>query len=117
MPTISVHDGSLRVELHGIEQFLSFSRGLNIPLSHITGASIDEAVRKDIGWRGAGTGTINFAAGTFIKKGKRQFVYANVKKQTPVVIDLRDEKFHRVILGLDGGRPVAQALIEQLNAR
>jgi hypothetical protein len=117
MPHITVTDTELVVDLSPVEKFFSFSRGWRIPLSHVTGSRIDDNVRKDIGWRGAGTGTWNFGAGTFIKQGERQFVFINIKKQTAVVVELSGEKIHRLILGIDGGRPAAQALIEQLNAR
>jgi hypothetical protein len=117
MPKIHVTDGALLVELSSAEKFWSFSRGWNIPLDHVTSARMDDTPRKDIGWRGAGTGTINFGAGTFIKNGERQFVFINLKKQTAVVIELSGEKVHRLILGISGGRPAAQALVDQLTAR
>jgi hypothetical protein len=117
MPLIYVRDGALHVELSVAEKFWSFSRGWRIPLTHVTSAHIDDAPRTSIGWRGAGTGTWNFGAGTFIKNGERQFVFINIKKQTAVVVELSDEKIHRLILGIDGGHPIAQALIDQLNAR
>lgn len=117
MPKIFISENTLHVELHGAEKFWALSGGWRIPLEHVTAARIHEHVRKAIGWRGAGTGTWNFGAGTFFKRGQRQFVYINVKKQTAVVVELTGEKVHRLILGIDGGRPAAQALIDQLNAR
>ena len=116
MPHITVTDTELVIEFSVFEKFLSFSRGWRIPLDHVTSARIDDNVRKDIGWRGAGTGTWNFGAGTFINKGERQFVFIKIKKQTAVVVSLSGEKVNRLILGIDGGRPAAQALLGQLNA-
>jgi len=43
-------------------------------------------------------------------------VFINIKKQTAVVVSLSGEKVNRLILGIDGGRPAAQALLGQLNA-
>jgi hypothetical protein len=117
MPTMEIIDNVLKVELSGAERVWALSRGLRIPLENVTSVHIEDDVRKDIGWRFAGTGTCNFAAGTFFTKGKRQFVYINVKKQTALVIDIHGEKIQRAILGVDGGRPAAQALIDQLNHR
>jgi hypothetical protein len=114
---MEIIDNVLKVELSGAERVWALSRGLRIPLENVTSVHIEDDVRKDIGWRFAGTGTCNFAAGTFFTKGKRQFVYINVKKQTALVIDIHGEKIQRAILGVDGGRPAAQALIDQLNHR
>jgi len=115
LPTIEIEDNVLTIELSGAERFWALTRGLRIPLARVTNVHIEEHVRKDIGWRFAGTGTCNFAAGTFFAKGKRQFVYINVKKQTALVIDIHGEKFQRAILGVDGGRPVAEALVARMS--
>jgi hypothetical protein len=117
MPKIYVSNRVLHVELSGAEQFWSFSKSWSIPLEHVTSARVENSARKLIGWRGAGTGTFNFGAGTFIKKGQRQFVFINLKKQTAVVIELEKEKILRLILGVSGGRPTAEALVAQLNER
>jgi hypothetical protein len=117
MPQISISNRTLHVGLSPAERFWSFSGSWDIPFEHITSARIDDNVRKIIGWRGAGTGTLNFGAGTFIKNGQRQFVFINVKKQTAVVVELSGEKIHRLILGIPGGRPAAESLVAQLNQR
>jgi len=117
MPTMEIIDNALKVELSGAERIWALSRGLRIPLENVTSVRIDEDVRKDIGWRFAGTGTCNFAAGTFFAKGKRQFVYINVKKQTALVIDVHGEKTQRAILGVGGGRLVAKALVARISPR
>jgi len=117
VPTFEISHNELKFELSGAEKVWALSRGLRISLDSVTSAHIEEDVRKDIGWRCAGTGTWNFAAGRFFSQGKRQFVYINVKNQTALVIDFRGEKIQRAILGVDGGRPAAQALLDQLNHR
>jgi hypothetical protein len=115
MPAIEIEDNDLKIELSGAERVWALSRGFRIPLATVTNVHIEDDVRKDIGWRFAGTGTCNFAAGTFFAKGKRQFVYINVKKQTALVIDIHGEKIQRAILGVDGGRPAAEALVARIS--
>ena len=115
MPPMEIIDNTLKIKLSGAERVWALSRGLQIPLASVTNVHIEEDVRKDIGWRFGGTGTCNFAAGTFFAKGKRQFVYINVKKQTALVIDIHGEKIQRAILGVDGGHPAAQALMARIS--
>jgi hypothetical protein len=55
VPTFEISHNELKFELSGAEKVWALSRGLRISLDIVTSAHIEEDVRKDIGWRCAGT--------------------------------------------------------------
>lgn len=101
MPQFEITESELIVHLDKWEQLFSFVHKVKVPLSQVV------AVRENngldglkLGWRLPGT-HIPFvlAAGTFISKGARQFVYRRGGLQT-VVIDLKGNAWARLIIGI-----------------
>lgn len=62
---------------------------------------------RELGLRAPGTGLPGIlSAGTFYKNGDRQFVFIGPKTH-PVVIELANEKWKRIVLGVADARSTA----------
>lgn len=105
MATVSIVDDRLVVELKGLDRFWALKSRLSIPLSNVRGASADPGmIREPKGLRAGGThvpGVIT--AGTFHLDGER--VFWDVRDAArAVVIELRDEKYARLVIQVDDPR-------------
>jgi hypothetical protein len=112
MATITVDGGDLIVDIEGLDKLWSFKSRLTVPLAHVRAVRADPTVVDEPkGWRGPGShipGVI--IAGTFHPDGQRVFWDVHDKNKA-VVLDLHDETYQRLIVGVDD--PVATvALIE-----
>jgi hypothetical protein len=102
MARVEVLDDRLSVQIEGMDKLWSLEGRLEIPLAHVTGAEADpKAVREWKGWRGPGThvpGVVT--AGTFYRQGNR--VFWDVRDAAKaVVIRLADERYDRLVVGVD----------------
>lgn len=115
MPSYEIEKGKLEVKLSPIEKLASLRWSVSVPLDSIRGATVDpKAVPKQLGLRAPGTGfPWLVAAGTFFKSGDRQFAFWKIG-ETPVIVELQNHKFARLILGtkspLDLERKINQAI-------
>lgn len=101
MPQLEITERELIVHLDKWEQLFSFVHKVKVPLIEVVSARENNGLDDlKLGWRLPGT-HIPFvlAAGTFISKGARQFVYRRRGQQT-VVIDLRGNAWARLIIGM-----------------
>ena len=115
MPTIEIVDGALNIELSGAEKFAALSGSLSFPMSHVHSVKVDEKVVDHLGLRAPGVhlpGVI--AAGTYYHDGDRQFVYWH-HDEIAVVVNLTDEKYDQLILGVPGSKADAEALVARLS--
>lgn len=108
MPRIELTERELVVHLGFWEALAAFHRSIRIPLANIRGATDDDGYSgADMGLRAPGTylsGVI--AAGTYYKQGDKQFVY--VRRRThPVVIELANERWARIVIGVADARAAA----------
>lgn len=100
MPQIEITESDLVVHLDKWEQLFSFVHRVKVPLGQVVSARENNGLEGlKLGWRLPGT-YIPFilAAGTFISKGARQFVYRRRGLKT-VVIDLKGNAWARLIIG------------------
>lgn len=106
-----ITDTHLEVQLNLIDKISMLHPSFKVPLTSIRGATEDlGAVPSELGVRAPGTGfPWVIAAGTFYKRFERQFV-AWYRGQIPVVIELQNFKFKRLILGAEDGRAFAQSI-------
>ena len=99
MVEISVKDNCLFIEVLGTHQLWALKKNLEIPLSHVTGVSIDpNQTRYPQGWRAPGTyvpGLIT--AGTYHNDGKHYFWDVSDPHKA-INIALRDEYFAELTL-------------------
>ncbi|WP_413627958.1 hypothetical protein R4B61_01860 [Fructilactobacillus vespulae] len=109
---IEITDDFLIVTPQGINKLASFKDKIEIPLKNVFGASIDNEILDEYkGLRGPGTSLPGYWAGTFTKNNEK--VFFNIKRgNKPVVIQLKNEKFVRLILGVDHPEKVVDSINE-----
>ena len=109
MTRIDVTGDQLVVTMQGMDRFWSLRRRIAVPLAHVRGATADPGVvREPAGTRAPGTYVPRFiTAGTFYRDG--EWVFWNVRgSRDPVVIELADERYARLVLGVDDARATAE---------
>ena len=105
--TVTLTDAALVVEPRGLDKMWTFTGSLEIPWSHVRGATHDPGMKHEPkGWRGPGLRVGQKLSGTFHADGERQFWNVN-GYENAVVIELRDEDSPRLIIPVD--EPVESA--------
>ncbi len=108
-----VIDDTLQIELTRLERALAcrFGRRLLVPLRHIVGASAGPAPR---GWalRALGTRVPGFVkCGTYYTRAGRDFwLYERAKGPSVLVLELRGERYRRLVLSAGDAREWAERL-------
>ncbi|MBZ6002754.1 hypothetical protein KII95_01680 [Leuconostoc gelidum subsp. aenigmaticum] len=107
---IEITNQMLIVIPQGLDKIASFKSKLEIPLQNVVGASIDMGIlNENKGFRNLGTALPGYWAGSYDKNGEKSFF--NIKKEAkPIVIQLRNEKFNRLILGADNAEKIVDAI-------
>ncbi|KFI46634.1 hypothetical protein GA0061078_0386 [Bifidobacterium bohemicum] len=110
--TVTLADETLHVTVNGLDKVWSFTSGLEIPLAHVMGATIDRGILDDLhgSFRSPGLATSGKKTGTFrLADGDVEFW--NIKQpEQPLVIQLHDEKYDRLVLGVADPRAVTDAI-------
>ena len=116
---VELTENALIVHARGMDRLWALKSRLEIPLSHVVGAEVDPQIAREWhkGIRGGGThvpGAIT--AGTFYQEGERVFwdVHDPVK---PVVIQLRDERYARLVIEVENPSATAAAIQAVLGER
>ncbi len=110
MNTVTVERDHLVVEPRGLDKIWSFTRRLEIPLTHVRGATVDPGANAEPkGIRTPGLEIPGKAAGTFRRRGERTFWNISRPRDT-IVIELVDEKYQRLVLTVDGPRELVQRI-------
>ncbi|MFZ2591384.1 hypothetical protein [Lacticaseibacillus paracasei] len=113
---IEIKDDQLIVLPQGINKLASLTKKIAIPLQHVHDVSIDLNILNDSkGIRSPGT-IINgyYWSGTYIKGGEKTFF--NIKKgNKPVVIQLINEKYTRLVLGVDNPEKIVELIKQKIN--
>lgn len=110
MPRIELTNEHLHLHLGWAERLLALHAPLRIPLRHVRGATDDDGYRHHLGLRVFGSSIPGlFRAGWYRKGGDSQFVYATARQHL-VVIELAEEKWARLVLGVKDPRQVANAI-------
>jgi hypothetical protein len=114
MARVSIDGTDLIIEIEGMDKLWALQSRLTIPLANIRGATADPGIAKDPkGVRAPGThvpGVIT--AGTFHRDGERVFWDVHDAADA-VVIELRDERFARLIIQVTDPRATV-GLIERV---
>lgn len=109
---LTFQNQTLTISPHGISKLLALKSKLAIPFNHIVGATIDPGILKDFkGIRSPGTAVPGlYYAGTFYNQQEKLFF--NIRTSSmPVVIQLRNEEYDRIVIGVEDPRK----LVEYLN--
>lgn len=112
MTTIFVEDDTLHIHMDGLESLFALRRTIAISLANIQTISTRSPSLWSLllSWRVPGTYVPGiYAAGTYYQDGQRNFW--NVRRgQDTIVIDLKNEKYDRLILGVDDAQKVIDAI-------
>lgn len=106
-----IKDNKLVVTPLGINKITSLKQKLEIPLNNVLGASVDEGIlNENKGIKAPGTELPGYYwVGDFTKDGEKSFF--NIKKgNPPVVIQLKNEKYSRLILGVDNPEEIVKLI-------
>lgn len=105
MAHVQIDAKTLTVNVQGLHQLAGFKRRITAPLTHVRGATIDPGVMSETkGVRAPGLGLGRLATiGTFYRDGQRHF-WDVTAKGTPIVIELENEPYERLILEVDDPR-------------
>ncbi|WEV42531.1 hypothetical protein OZX57_03650 [Bifidobacterium sp. ESL0682] len=110
--TVTIEGKNIKVVPNGLNKLWSFKGNLEIPLAHVAGATVDPGFNMSgrRAFRNPGLATPGKRAGTFkFPDGDTEFW--NIKQpEQPLVIQLRDEKYDRLVLGVHDPRQVADAI-------
>jgi hypothetical protein len=113
--TVDIKGQDLKLTISGWDVAWALSHGLTIPLAHVVGAEVESVAGKP-GWKIAGTGIPReLAAVRFRKDGQRSFWIAH-QKAAAVVIELRDERYARLVLQVDHPQSVADRVNAAIGA-
>jgi hypothetical protein len=118
MAAVSVGARALTVEFRGLHRFWTLRRPLDVPLEHIVDARTDRALAASSpGWRLLGAELPDVVvAGRFISNGERAF-WDLRHPDKAVVIELRDERYARLVLEVDDPETVVAAVHGALPGR
>lgn len=108
---VTLQKNELVVSPTGFSKILSFKKSIVVPLNNVKGASLDQGIMNEPkGFRGLGTGLPDYLGGTFTHEGIKSFY--NIKiGEIPVVIQLENEKYTRLILGVEH----PQKVVDEIN--
>lgn len=110
MNTVTVTESLLIVEPKGLDKIWSFKKELQIPLTHVRGATFDPGVNDEPkGLRAPGLAIPGKWAGTFTKDGDKSFWNVSAPGET-IVIELADEQYIRLVLTVDSPRSVVDVV-------
>ncbi len=118
MARVEVTGDQLTVHIEGMDKLWTLKSRLEIPLVHVTDAEADpEAVRGWKGWRGPGAHVPGLiVAGTFHHQGDRVFWDVHDPAKA-VVIHLADERYARLVIGVDDPAATVAAIRRALGSR
>ena len=116
--TIEVEGDKLVFELHGLDEFMSLKRRIEIPLAHVISVSTDRApwnLGKD--WRMGGTGLPGMVKdGRYVTKEG----YAFFEEHDPdkcVTVTLDGETYKKVVFQVDDKEAAARMISAAIEAR
>lgn len=116
MAEVTVDGDQLVVRITGLNKLWALKSRLRIPLDHVRGVTVDPGIAKEHkGIRAPGTYLPRvITAGTYYRDGER--VFWDVRDPARVVvIELRDERYARLVLQVDDPEEVVM-LVERSKA-
>jgi hypothetical protein len=118
MTTVEITGDQLVVTMRGLDRWWSLRRRLTVPLAHVRGATADPGVgRESAGLRSPGTHVPRvLTAGSYRKDG--EWTFWNLRAgQQPLVVQLSDERYARLVLGVADARATAERIEQFLSRR
>ena len=112
MARVELTDSFLVVHVEGVDKLLALKSSITIPLEHVAGADPDasEATGLFHGLRLPGTNLPGIiTAGTFLSHGEWTFWDVH-DAANAIVIRLHDERFSKLVIGVDDPAGTVQAI-------
>ena len=104
MAEVELTEDALIIHVRGMDRIFALKSRLEIPLSHVLGAEVDAEVARPAPWKSLRITATQIpwvvTAGTFYQEGERVFWDVH-DPQKAVVIRLRDERYARLVIGVD----------------
>ncbi|MDV7757437.1 hypothetical protein [Liquorilactobacillus mali] len=112
---VEIKNNKLLVMPQGINKLASLKERIEVSLQNVVGASIDTGILNESkGIKFPGTTLPGYWSGSFKKIGEESFF--NIKRgNKPVVIQLKNEKYTRLILGVDNPENVVDLINNSIN--
>ncbi len=108
MAKVRISNQKLDIQIGLLEAIQALQPSFSIKLENVRGATEDSGyIKSGLGFRSPGTGFPGLVAkGTFRKPGQRVLSLWN-RGQEVVVIELKDSKWNRIVLGCEDAKNLA----------
>ena len=107
---VAIVGGNLEIEPLGMDRVWSFTGKLVVPMEHVLGATVDPGILDDArGLRAPGLHVPGKWSGTFTQHGEQSFWNVSRPEQ-PIVIQLKGERYSRLILGVKNPHELANLI-------
>src|SRR5215208_6775824 len=104
MADVELTEDTLNVHVKGMDRIFALTSRLEIPLSHVLGAEVDPELGHPEWWKSLRLTATQIpwivTAGTFYQEGERVF-WDGHDPEKVVVIRLRDERYTRLVIGVE----------------
>jgi len=118
MSRVKIENGQLVITMQGARKFFALKSELSIPLENVVGVTDDPIAWKDtpkVFEKRAGTNADMFYfGGTFVQDGNRMF-YDLRRKEDAVTIELKDENFCYLVIGVDDPKTTVEFIEQALS--
>jgi hypothetical protein len=115
MAEVELTEDTLVVHVKGMDRIFALTSRLDIPLSHVMGAQVDPELGHPEWWKSLRFTATQIpwvvSAGTFYQEGERVFWDVRDPEKV-VVIRLRDERYARLVIGVDDPPATVRAVQE-----
>ena len=113
MAEIELTEDALLIHVRGMDRVFALRSRLEIPLSHVLGAEVDAEVPHPAWWKSLRLTATQIpwivTAGTFYQEGERVFWDVHDPEKV-VVIGLKDERYARLVIGVEDPPATAAAI-------
>ena len=113
MAEVELAEDALIIHIRGLDRIFALKSRLEIPLSHVLGAQVDPEVAHPAAWKSLRLTATQIpwtvTAGTFYQEGERVFWDVHDPEKV-VVIQLKDERYARLVIGVDDPPATAAAI-------
>jgi hypothetical protein len=117
MAEVELTEDTLVVHVRGMDRIFALKSRLEIPLSHVMGAKADPDLGHPEWWKSLRFTATQIpwvvSAGTFYQEDERVFWDVH-DPQKAVVIRLRDERYARLVIGVDDPPATVRVVQEAL---
>ena len=116
--TVSVDDGNLVFELHGIDEFLSIKRSISIPLKHVVSVSTEKVPWQPFNqMRIAGTSLTGVVKdGRFLSSDGMMFFEMHDPDKC-ITVNLDHETYKKIVFEVDDKELAAQLINDALKSQ